>query len=220
MSVPTRIQRLTLMSVVVGVVAGCGNGNGGRNDGGPATDGGDASGDGTPLHGYELPGFPNGFEFNSRLPPTFSPFFPYTGEVSTREPPEAEFYEPSSDHFFSYGFIWWLTGMPDLSTAALRSALQVYYIGLCPSPTVTVNLGEPEGDSPGATTGSGRLVARRTGTLEVTTCFEKPVPAASIEVWTYDCPDHAAVVTLVSPQPNGGSVWTELRTIRDGFSCW
>jgi hypothetical protein len=64
------------------------------------------------------------------------------------------------------------------------------------------------------------LVARRAGTLEVGTCFGNPVGPATIDVSTYDCPDHRAVIVLVSPQPASSQVWTDLYAIRDGFNCW
>ena len=41
-----------------------------------------------------------------------------------------------------------------------------------------------------------------------------------LQVSTYACPDHVAVLVLVSPQPPGGAVWADLGAVRDGFSCW
>lgn len=203
----------------------------------PGRDGGDVDASGwdagasdedngadTPLPGgYTLPEFPGGVSFYLRLPPAFSPFLPLSGDEATREPPG--FHDQGSEHYFSYGFIWWLTGTPDLSTTALRADLRNYYIGLCPSTTVVVTLVDPDAGSldGGATQGgpdAGTLVARRSGSLDAGTCFGKPVPVATVEVSTYRCSDHTAVIVLVSPQPSSGQVWTDLRNIRDGFVCW
>ena len=168
------------------------------------------------LHGYSLPELPGGFSFHTRLPPAFSPFLPLYGEETTREPPEADFYNPASPYFFSYLFIWWLTDTPDLSTTALRDDLRLYYTGLCPSETVSVTLGDP---APAAVD-AGMLVARRSGALDARSCLGNPVPIAAVETATYNCPDHTAVVVIVSPQPLASQVWTDLVAIRDGFTCW
>jgi hypothetical protein len=197
------------------VLCGCGGGaTAQQSDGGDAA--ADTAAEVAPLHGYSLAGFPGGFTFYTRLPPSFSPLLPLSGEEETREPPEADFYDPSSAYFFSYLFIWWLTGTPDLSTAALREDLHIYYAGLCPSQSATVTLGDPEP----AAADAGMLVARRSGTLEATTCLSNPVPIAAVQTSTYECPDHAAVIVLVSPQPAASQVWTDLVAIRDGFTCW
>jgi len=89
-------------------------------------------------------------------------------------------------------------------------------VGLCRNTAAAVTLGEPATGSPDA----GPLVARREGTLEVGTCFGNAVTIATMDVSTYNCPDHEAVIVLVSPQPQASHVWTELRAIRDGFMCW
>ena len=46
------------------------------------------------------------------------------------------------------------------------------------------------------------------------------MPIAAVETATYNCPDHTAVVVIVSPQPLASQVWTDLVAIRDGFTCW
>ena len=81
---------------------------------------------------------------------------------------------------------------------------------------MSVTLGDPDV----AAVDPGMLAARRSGTLDARSCLGNPVPIAAVETSTYDCPDHAAVVVLVSPQPLSSQVWTDLVAIRDGFSCW
>jgi len=166
--------------------------------------------------GYSLPSFAGGFDFYLTLPPSFSPFLPLYGEEATREPPG--FHDQASPEYFSYSFLWWLTGAPDLSTAALRDDLRNYFVGLCgaAAAAVTVTLDEPQGDP----TGGGTLVARRNGTLDAGACFGATVPTAAIELSTYRCPDHAAVQVLVSPRPAADPVWDELHAVREGFACW
>jgi hypothetical protein len=114
-------------------------GNGTAPHGNGADASRDSEGDVAMTHGYSLPEFPAGFVFHTPLPPTFAPSLPLSGEEATREPPEADFYNPASPYFFSYLFIWWLTGTPDLSTTGLRDDLRLYYAGLCPSGTVSVS---------------------------------------------------------------------------------
>jgi len=216
-------RRLAIGVAWLGLVAlGCGGSLSHPPDGGDAgidvaPDGdvtADAGGEDAMPHGYTLPGFAGGNSFFYLLPPSFAQFLPLYGQGSTREP--SAFYDTTSDYFFSYAFIWWIEGTPDLSTAALHDDIALYYTGLCPSQTVAVTLADPAATPPDA----GALVARRAGTLDAGTCFNNPVPTATIEVNTYDCPDHHAVVVLVSPQPMTSQVWTDLYTIRDGFQCW
>jgi hypothetical protein len=182
----------------------------GDADTGPDQDAGDAPVQG----GYSLPGFEGGTDYGYRLPPPFSPFLPLRGDGATREP--AGFYEPTSDYFFSYAFVWWIEDTPDLSTNALKSDIDLYFTGLCPSPDAAVTL-EESGALPAD---PGMLTARRAGTLEAGTCFDNPVPLATLEVSAYACPDHAAVLVLLSPQPASSQVWSDLYAIRDGFTCW
>jgi len=164
--------------------------------------------------GYSLPEFQGGFSFFMSLPPDFSPFLPLSGDEATREP--AGFHDSTSDYYFSYEFIWWLTGTPDLTTTGLRGDLSDYFNGLCGSTTATVTLDDPAS----AVGDAGLLVARRSGTLDAGSCFNAAVPAAALDVSTYHCPDHTAVIVLVSPQPAASQVWTDLRAVRDGFSCY
>ena len=210
-----------------GVACGGGRGDNPRDAGpddvavSPDADAGlGPDGDAGAPHGYALDSFAGGFDFRLTLPPDFSRFLPLTGDEVTREPPG--FHDQTSPEYFSYEFLWWLTDSPDLSTSALRSDLMLYFTGLCASSTVAVTIDEPLPATGGgdADAGAGVLLARRAGTLTAGDCFNAPVPAATLEVSTYRCPDHDAVITIVSPQPNPGPVWTELNTIRDSFSCW
>ena len=169
--------------------------------------------------GFILDSFEGGFDDHFTLPPRFSSFLPLTGEEATREPPG--FYDANATTYFSYAFLWWLTGTPDLSTAALRDDLQIYYIGLCGTSRVTVTLQEPQSpqDARGAVD-AGVLLARRDGTLAAGTCFGNPVPTATLEVSTYQCPDHSAVLVLVRSQSPSSQVGADLVPIRDSFTCF
>jgi hypothetical protein len=214
----TGLGRIGLAALAVVLPAACGGTSAQSPSGadGAAGQGGnpDAGAEAATPGGYSLPDFPGGNDFFLSLPPTFSPFLPLSGDEATREPPG--FHDPASDYYFSYEFIWWLTGTPDLSTAGLRADLHDYFIGLCGSTTAAVTLGDP----PGGTADAGVLVARREGTLDAGSCFNSPVPLATIEASTYACPDHTAVIVLVSPQPAASQVWTDLRAIRDQFTCF
>jgi hypothetical protein len=210
------IVTAALLSACGGGTAGPGGDAGGADTGSDAgtADGDDGGADRVAPGGYSLPEFPGGVTFFIPLPPAFSPFLPLSGDEATREP--APFYDTTSDYFFSYEFIWWLTGTPDLSTDALRDDLRTYFVGLCATTTpVALTLADP------VPAGSGR----RAGTLDVGnggpgSCFGNPVPPATLDVSTFDCPDHKAVIIIVSPQPQSSQVWTDLRAIRDGFLCW
>jgi hypothetical protein len=162
--------------------------------------------------GFSLGSFTDGFDDHLPLPPYFASLLPLHGQEETRESPGL--YDPSSDQYFSYGVFWWAEGSVDLTTEALRSDVATYYTGLCNSTSVTVTLGDPDG------TATAPYSSRRTGAMSVGSCFNAAVPPATIEVSAAACPDHTAILILVSPQPASSQVWTDLHAIRDSFRCW
>jgi hypothetical protein len=162
--------------------------------------------------GYSLTDFVGGFDDQLLLPPAFARDLPLHGQEETREPPGM--HQPDDGQYFSYAVLWWVAGAVDSSTAALRADLATYYAGLCGNPPSIVTLGDPE------TTAGGAFGSRRTGALSVGSCFAAAVPPATVEVSVAACPDHAAILILVSPQPASSQVWTDLDSIRDSFRCW
>jgi len=164
------------------------------------------------MGGFSLGSFAGGFDDQLVLPPHFAAALPLHGLEETRESPGL--YQPAGDQYFSYAVFWWAEGSVDLSTEALRSDLATYYAGLCMSPSVTVTLGDPEAVA------AGEFSSRRAGEMSVGSCFGAAVPPAMIEVSVASCPDHTAILILVSPQPASSQVWADLHSIRDSFSCW
>ena len=162
--------------------------------------------------GFALSSFTDGFDDHLPLPPYFASQLPLHGQEETRESPGL--YDASSDQYFSYGVFWWAEGTVDLTTEALRSDVAMYYEGLCNSASVTVTLGDPDA------AGSQPFSSRRTGAMSAGSCFDSPVPPATIEVSTAVCPDHTAILVLISPQPASSQVWTDLHAIHDSFRCW
>jgi len=162
--------------------------------------------------GFSLGSFAGGFDDHLPLPPYFASLLPLHGQEETRESPGL--YDATSDQYFSYGVFWWAEGTVDLTTEALRSDVAMYYAGLCNSASVTVTLGDPD------PSGAAPFSSRRTGALSVGSCFNAPVPPATVEVSAAVCPDHTAILILVSPQLADSQVWTDLHAIRDSFHCW
>ena len=162
--------------------------------------------------GFSLGSFTGGFDDHLTLPPSFASLLPLHGREETRESPGL--YDATSEQYFSYGVLWWAEGTLDLTTEALRSDVAMYYTGLCSSASVTVALGDPD------TADAAPFSSRRTGTMSVGSCFDAPVPPATVEVSAAVCPDHTAILILVSPQPADSQVWMDLHTIRDSFRCW
>ena len=86
---------------------------------------------------------------------------------------------------------------------------------------MTVTLQEPQSpQDAGGAVDAGVLLARRDGTLAAGTCFGNPVPTATLEVSTYQCPDHSAVLVLVRSQSPSSQVGADLVRIRDSFTCF
>jgi len=172
----------------------------------------DASAADASAGGFSLGSFTDGFDDHLPLPPYFASLLPLHGQEETRESPGL--YDATSDQYFSYGVFWWAEGTVDLTTEALRSDVALYYTGLCHSASVTVTLGDPNAAD------AAPFSSRRTGTMSVGSCFNAPVPPATVEVSAAVCPDHTAILILVSPQPADSQVWTDLHAIRDSFRCW
>lgn len=168
---------------------------------------------GSASNGYVLAVPPNWFDDHLILPPRFAPSLPLQGAETTREPPGM--YDPESEQFFSYAFLWWLDGAPALDTDSLRSDIGIYYQGLCGAATVT--LAEAPTNAPLA---ARAPTATLSGTLETGSCFNRPTGVARLEVTTYDCPNHPTVLTRLSSFPETSAISLELAALRDGFDCY
>jgi hypothetical protein len=172
----------------------------------------DASDANVPSGGFDLASFPGGFDDAFSLPPEFAPALPLVGAEVTREPPGM--YDTTSEFLFSYAILWWLEGSPALDTESLRDYLLVYYTGLCGGGAVTLD--EPTAPGPND---AGVGLARR-GTLTVEWCLGVRVPPSVLEVTTFACSTHDAVLTTITPAPAESAAHAELARIRDSFRCF
>jgi hypothetical protein len=175
-----------------------------------ATAGADA---GVKANGYALAIPPDWVDDYLVLPPRFAPGLPLQGGETTREPPGM--YEPTSDQFFSYAFLWRLDGNPVLDSDNLRSDITTYYQGLCGAATVTL-----AATSATALPSARAPVATFSGTLETGYCFGRPTPTARLEITTYDCPSYPSVLALISSSVSTSPISLTLAALRDGFDCY
>jgi hypothetical protein len=63
------------------------------------------------------------------FPLSFAPQLKYQGTEELRFAPG--FFDPQSPGYWSYGFVWWLDGKPELNEKTLNESLPAYFTGLC-----------------------------------------------------------------------------------------
>jgi hypothetical protein len=162
------------------------------------------------------------------FPLQFAPDLPYRGVEEIRFGPS--FFEPDAPFYFSYAFVWWLDGAPELSKEALERDLGRYFAGLCNAvggktysfdPARFKATLAPMGGAP-------RLAAFGVkafgGTLDTYDPFEKGKGRAitlHVEIAVGDCSEAGRRVVLVaaSPKPRPDAVWQALDERVTSFSC-
>jgi len=155
------------------------------------------------------------------LPPDFAPTFNYRGVEEIRFHPG--WGDSTSKGYWSYAYLWWLDGTPEVTEAALTKNLTAYYEGLVgrnitsrkiPAakviPTVVaVKKAKLKGSDKATFTGTVKMLDYMT---------QRPmVLNAIIHLKDAGKPGKTAVIIEVSPQAPGGEVWKLLDQVPDGF---
>jgi hypothetical protein len=159
------------------------------------------------------------------FPLDFAPDLPFQGLEELRFPPG--FFDPASEHFWSYAFVWWLEGTPDLSEAALERALSRYFVGLAQAvgkdkytfdpAEIAADL-QPVPPDPLALTQRSRL----TGHVRVFDAFKTgKYLTLQLELQVGVCGPQGRRVVWVSASPKSrpDPVWTELDAVTQRFEC-
>lgn len=154
------------------------------------------------------------------FPLGFAPELPYSGFEELRFSPGM--FKERSEDFWTYAFVWWLAGDVRFDARTLSSDLERYYKGL----SLAV---EEQGFDPEKAAAVARLSAlgrgtavesRWAGTLSTHDPFSTHARVdlhLEVEVSRSKPFDRTAVTFLVSPQPPGHPVWTQLARLRDAF---
>ena len=173
--------------------------------------------------GYSFP-TPTGWqEEKIPFPIEFATQIPYKGLEILRFPPGWAF--PTSDEHWTYSFVWWLDGRPDINEKNLQENMTMYYTGLIgrnitekkiPANKVTpisVTIQKIETDSDDKETYGGKIT--------ITDYNDSTFRALDLNcrIHKRECGSHTAVIFQISPQPAGHAVWKSLNDLLKGFSC-
>src|SRR5262245_21994624 len=127
------------------------------------------------------------------FPLEFAPDLPYEGVEELRFSPGM--FKPEQGGYWSYAFVWWLDGRPELDAAQLSSSLRRYFAGLCTS--VAKEKGQTIDPArfsaslravPNSSRKLGHTVAAFSGSVDSYDPFATGKPIAlNVEVWVWDC---------------------------------
>jgi hypothetical protein len=172
---------------------------------------------------YALP-FPKdwGIERFS-FPIDFAPEIPYKGIEDVRFAPG--WGDKNSQTYWSYCYLWWLEGSPDIDPGRLGRYMEAYYSGLVKRNIVRRNI--PSGKLVPTIaklekikTESGDTETYR-GTIDMLDYMEQKPIKLFMLVHIKNCitKNRTAVFFAVSPKPAADPVWDSMHTILDGFQC-
>ncbi len=158
------------------------------------------------------------------FPIDFAPGIQYSGIEDIRFSPKF-WVDPESNQYWSYAYLWWLKGNPDITASGLEQNLENYYSGL-------VNRNIPARNIPAdkvvPTTASVKKIKTDPGDLEtysgkVSTLdyiAQKPI-ILNVVIHKKICvnQNHVALFFEVSPAPAVNNIWQDLNNLWSTFGC-
>jgi hypothetical protein len=158
------------------------------------------------------------------FPLDFAPDLPYRGLEEIRFAPD--FFDPGTPGYFSYAFVWWLEGRPDLGRKSLERDLARYFAGLCDAVGGRFFTFDPDRFKATLSAGTERAPGERfyLGAIATYDPFQKGNGreiALNVEIVTRDCPtaDRRVVLVKASPKPRSDVIWKDLADIEASFRC-
>jgi hypothetical protein len=172
---------------------------------------------------YSLQIFPGWGVERFAIPIEFAPSIPYKGVEDLRFAPGWS--DPASEEYWSYAFLWYLEGKPEIDPQTTEKNLAAYYNGLVGRNIVnqkipeeelvpvTVNITRTSVDEGDLQTYSGSI-----GMLDY--MARKPITLNCI-VHVKSCADenNTFVFYEISPRPFTGSVWKDLQKLGATLEC-
>jgi len=149
------------------------------------------------------------------FPLGFAPQLEYEGFEELRFSPGM--FEPESEDFWTYAFVWWIPSTTSIDAEILQRDLDSYYRGLASQPdnpaiqAKIISVEDPDDDS-----------LRFEGTIVTIDTFVTMEPVSltvRAEVLICDEQNRVGVFFELSPQPTSHPVWSQLHEIRQGFRC-
>lgn len=157
------------------------------------------------------------------FPIEFAPQIPYKGTEDVRFAPGWD--DPASEEHWTYAFLWWLQGNPQIDADALEQHLKSYYSGL-----VGRNITSRQIPSKKVVSTSVHMKKVKTAPDDINTFggtirmldyhAQRPI-TLNCQVHVRRCKKQrrTAVYFEVSPRPHSHAVWQTLNGILTSFTC-
>jgi hypothetical protein len=157
------------------------------------------------------------------LPAEFAPQMNVKGVEELRFPPG--WGDSTSVQYWSYAYLWWLNGMPEINASDLQINLQALYTGLVGRNIVSrhIPLGKQVPTTVTVkkiTTGIGDVQTFQGQTHMLDYMTQKPI-ILNLVIHEKNCPkdNHKAVFVEVSPKQFTHAVWNDLEKLGLTFRC-
>lgn len=161
------------------------------------------------------------------FPIEFAPEIKYTGVEELRFSPGM--FDNTSETHFTYVFIWWLDGKPEVNEQNLSTDLELYFKGLCTAIDEGKNKGyHPERIQADIKESARKIVSDRTdhrffhGTVHTYDAFtDWKLLRLNFEIHSWYCAesDKTAAFFCISPKPVDSQIWELLRKISRSVDC-
>ena len=157
------------------------------------------------------------------LPAEFAPQMNFRGVEELRFPPG--WGDSTSAHYWSYAYLWWLSGNPVIDETSLQTNLRALYTGLVgrniASRQIPLNKQVPTNvNVKKIKTDSGDVQTFQAQTHMLDYMRQKPI-VLNLLIHVKDCSkeNRTAVFVEVSPQPLTHSIWKDLKQLDRTFRC-
>jgi hypothetical protein len=172
---------------------------------------------------YQLP-VPAGWSVERfALPPEFAKQIEFKGVEDVRFAPG--WGEVKTDEYWSYAFLWWTEGIPQVNSAVLEKSLVSYYSGLTARNITPRKIPEsklvPIAVSVHAIeTGPGDLETYA-GKISMLDYMTQTPMILNALIHKKSCPDknHGFIFFEISPRPLKDPVWEKLNKLNVDFEC-
>jgi hypothetical protein len=157
------------------------------------------------------------------IPIDFAPTIPYSGVEDIRFTPG--WADSSSNEYWTYAFLWYLDGKPEINSENIEKNLTAYYTGLIGRNIDKRNIpkekiSDVKVSVTQAQTSEGDLQTY-SGTIDMLDYMAQKPMTLNCTVHIRSCPDknHTFIFYEISPKPLTDDVWKEMDKLWVAFEC-
>jgi hypothetical protein len=172
---------------------------------------------------YLLP-VPEGWRIERfSLPPEFAKDINFKGVEDVRFAPG--WGDVRSEEYWTYAFLWWTEGIPELNTSILEKSLKSYYSGLIARNIPTRKIPEskllPTVVNIHVTNTIKGDLETYSGTISMLDYMTQTPMVLNALIHKRNCPDknHSYIFFEISPKPLANPLWQKLNMLYSGLEC-